>query len=80
MLCESLTLLLVERGIIHKVEATEAIEGIIELKVEAAGASESVVVSLASIGLLQNIARSVDAARAPETGARNNQPPETGAA
>ena len=66
MLCESLMLLLVEEGIIRKDQAVEAINDVIEVKQEIAGVSESVVVSVASIGLLQGVARSIDAAAGPQ--------------
>ena len=62
MLCESLMLLLVERGVIGKDQAANAIDGIIEVKREIAGKRESVVVSVASIALLQDVAQSVAAA------------------
>lgn len=65
MLCESLMLLLVERGTIGKDQATEAIDDIIEVKREIAGKRESVVVSMASIALLRNVAQSVAAASEP---------------
>jgi hypothetical protein len=65
MLCESLLLLLIEKGIIDKDQAADAIGGVIEVKKEIAGVTESVVVSLASITLLQAIARSVLAAAGP---------------
>ena len=65
MLSEGLLLLLIERGIVHRDEALATIGGIVELKREMAGQSESVVVSLASINLLKAIARSVAAATEP---------------
>ena len=65
MLCESLMLLLVEQGIVSKTQAVEAIDDIIELKREIAGARESVVVSMASIALLRDVAQSVAAAAEP---------------
>ena len=68
MLCESLALLLVENGILPKSQVVEAIDGIIEVKEEIAGVSESVVVSIVSIGLLRNIAQSIVAAAVPEPG------------
>ena len=66
MLCESLMLLLVEEGVIRKDQAVEAIDDVIEVKQEIAGVSESVVVSVASIGLLQGVSRSIDAAAGPQ--------------
>lgn len=65
MLCESLMLLLVEDGIIHKDQAAEAIDGVIEVKREIAGTHESVVVSMVSISLLRDVARSLSAATGP---------------
>ncbi|WP_157986084.1 hypothetical protein [Teichococcus vastitatis] len=65
MLCETLALLLVESGILLKEQIVDAIDGVIEVKQEVAGVSESVVVSVVSIGLLQTIARSIAAAPAP---------------
>ena len=65
MLCESLMLLLVERGVIGKDQATEAVDGIVELKHEVAGKRESVVVSVTSIALLRDVAQSVAAAAEP---------------
>ena len=65
MLVESLLLLLIENGVIQKEQATEAIDGIVEIKQEIAGKSESVVVSIASIGLLRAVSGSLRAAIAP---------------
>ena len=65
MLCESLALLLIDEGVLPKSQVIEAIDGIIEVKQEVAGVSESVVVSVASIGLLRTIARSINAASDP---------------
>ena len=62
MLCESLALLLIEQGIVRKRLVIEAITGVIEVKREIAGVSEPVVVSVASILLLQGILRSISAA------------------
>lgn len=62
MLCESLLLLLVEDGVIGKEAAIAAIETVVEVKQEIAGRTESVVVSMASIGLLRAVAQSVLAA------------------
>ena len=73
MLCESILLLLIDRGVIDKVEALDAIEGPVEVKQEIAGVSESVVVSVASINLLQTLARSVSAAVGPRHSARPDQ-------
>ncbi len=65
MLCESLMLLLIEDGVIDKHEAAEAIGNVIEVKQEIAGTRESVVVSVASIRLLQDVARSLAVAAEP---------------
>ena len=65
MLVESLLLLLVEKGVVQKDRAIEAIDGIVEIKQEIAGKSESVVVSIASIGLLRAVSSSLLAAVAP---------------
>ena len=65
MLCESLALLLIAKGILPKNQVVEAIDGIVEVKQEVAGVSESVVISVASIGLLRTIARSISAASDP---------------
>ncbi len=61
MLCESLMMLLVERGIIPKEQAVEAIEAVVEVKQEIAGTTESVVVSMTSIGLLRAVSQSLSA-------------------
>ncbi len=61
MLCESLMILLVERGIIHGTDAVEAINDVIDVKRAIAGTTESVVVSVISIGLLQGVAQSIAA-------------------
>jgi hypothetical protein len=66
MLCEGLILLLVEKGIIDKDQVADVIEGVIEVKQEIAGVSESFVVSLASIALLRAVARSISASAGPE--------------
>jgi len=62
MFCESLALLLIEGGHVSKDQVVEAIDGIVEVKQEMAGVSERIVVSIASIGLLRTLARSIDAA------------------
>ena len=69
MLCEGALLLLIEKGIINKVEAADLIEGIIDVKQEIAGVRESVVVSLVSITLLQAVARSISVAAGPDRAA-----------
>ncbi len=69
MLCESLMILLVEEGVIRKEQAIDAIDTVIEVKQEIAGTTESVVVSVASIILLQAISQSISAASPPEASA-----------
>ena len=66
MLCEGLMLLLVETGIIEKHRVADVIEGVAEVKQEIAGVREGVVVSMASIALLQAVARSISASAGPE--------------
>ena len=61
MLCESLMIILIESGLLPKEETLEAIASIVEVKQEIAGTKESVVVSVASIRLLQTIAQSLAA-------------------
>ena len=70
MLVESILLLLVEKGVIQKDPVIEAIDGIVEIKQEIAGKSESVVVSIASIGLLRAVSVSLNAAVGPARQAR----------
>lgn len=65
MLMERLLLLLVEQGVIQKEQVVEAIDGLIEVKQEIAGTTESVVVSMVSIGLLRAVSGSVSALAAP---------------
>ncbi len=65
MLCEGLALLLIERGAITREEAVDVIDGLVELKHEMALTTESPVVSVASILLLQSVARSMSAAARP---------------
>lgn len=65
MLCESLALLLIERGTITREEAVDVIDALVELKQEMASTTESPVVSVASILLLQSVARSISAAGRP---------------
>lgn len=61
MLCETLMILLIERGVVPKALTLDAITDIIDVKQEIAGTTESVVVSLASIGMLRAIAQSLSA-------------------
>ena len=65
MLCECMLLLLVEKGVLPKGRVLDAIAAVIDVKQEIAGTTESVVVSMASIGLLRAVAQSLCA-----TGAR----------
>lgn len=65
MLCESLLLMLVEESIVPRERIFDAINDVIEVKQELAGTSESVVVSMESIGLLRAVAQSVLAASEP---------------
>ena len=62
MLCESFAYLLIEQGIVSKQQVIEAIEDVVDVKMEIAGTSEPVVVAAASIVLLQDILNSVRAA------------------
>ena len=61
MLCERMLLLLVERGVLPKDDVLDAIADVINVKQEIAGTTESVVVSMTSIGLLRAIAQSLAA-------------------
>lgn len=65
MLCESVLILLVEGGTLGQDAVVDAIETVIDVKQEIAGVTESVVVSVASIGLLRGVARSISAATVP---------------
>ena len=64
MLCECMLLLLVEQGVLPKDRVMDAIGDVIDVKGEIAGTAESVVVSMASIGLLRAIAQSLGATNA----------------
>jgi hypothetical protein len=68
MLCESLMLLLVEKGVISREEAVDAIEGVIEVSRETAETNKSVVISLVPISRLQAIARSISVAMGQKRG------------
>jgi len=61
MLCECLACILVEHGLVSTGQVIDAIEGVVEIKQEIAGTSESVVGSIASIALLRAVARSLPA-------------------
>lgn len=65
MFHDGLALLLIEKSVLLKAQVVEIIRGIIEVKQKVAGVSGSVVVGVASIGLLQTIARSIAAAPLP---------------
>ena len=65
MLCESLMVLLVESGVIRKEQVIDAVDTVVEVKQEIAGTTESVVISVASIGLLRAVSQSISAARPP---------------
>ena len=58
-------LLLVERGVIDKDQAADAINDVVDVKREIAGTRESVVVCMASIALLRGVAQSIAAAGEP---------------
>ena len=62
MVCESLLLLLLERGIVRKDETIDAIDGLIDVKREIAGHRESIAVSAESVVLLKALAQSLAAA------------------
>ncbi len=59
MLCERMLLLLVEEGVLPRDRVLDAIGDVIDVKQEIAGTTESVVVSMTSIGLLRAIAQSL---------------------
>lgn len=61
MLCESLIYLLVEQGLLDGEKVAEAIEGVITIKREMAGRSETVAASRTAIGLLTTIGLSLRA-------------------
>ena len=63
MLCESLMLLLIENGVISKDRAIEAVSNVMDVKREIGGNKESVVVSVTSILLLQEVERSLIASQ-----------------
>ena len=65
MLCESLMLLLVQEKLIDKEQVLEAIDLVIDVKKGMAGKRESVVVSVESINLLRDLARSISSADDP---------------
>ena len=66
MLCESLAHLLIAQGTLGREEVIDAIDGVIEVKQEIAGTSESIVVSVASIVLLRAVSQSLSAASVPD--------------
>ena len=61
MLCECMLILMVEEGHLPKHRVLDAISDVIDVKQEIAGRTESVVVSMRSIGLLRAIAQSLAA-------------------
>ena len=61
MLCECMLILLVEEGYLPKERVLDAIADVIDVKQEMAGRTESVVVSMTSIGLLRAVAQSLSA-------------------
>ena len=61
MLCEGLMLLLIEQSVITKKDAAQAVEDIIDVKQMIAGDTESVVISMTSIGLLRAVSQSMSA-------------------
>ena len=63
MLCESLMLLLIESGVISKDRAIEAVSNVMDVKQEIGENKESVVVSVTSILLLQEVERSLIASQ-----------------
>ena len=65
MLCESLVLSLIEQGTMTKAIAVETIDNIIDVKQTIAGDTESIVVSMTSIGLLRAVSQSVSASPLP---------------
>ena len=64
MLCELMLILLVEEGHLPQERVLDAIADVVEVKQEIAGRTESVVVSMTSIGLLRAVAQSLSAATA----------------
>ncbi len=66
MLVESLLLLLIETKVILKEQMADAIDGVVQVKREMAGTTESTVVSLESIGLLRAVSNSLSAAKVAE--------------
>ena len=63
MLCESLMLLLIENDVISKDRAIEAVSNVMDVKREIGGSKESVVMSMTSILLLQEVERSLIASQ-----------------
>lgn len=61
MLCECMLILLIEEGHLPKDRVLDAIADVIDVKQEIAGRTESVVVSMTSIGLLRAVAQSLSA-------------------
>ena len=61
MLCESLLLVLIEQRVLTKESAMQAISDVIDVKHVIAGDTESIVVSMTSIGLLRAVSQSISA-------------------
>ena len=61
MLCECMLILMIEEGYLPKARLLEVIADVIDMKREIAGRTESVVVGIASIGLLRAVAQSLAA-------------------
>ena len=67
MLCESLMLALIEQEVITKTSAVQTIDNVIDVKQAIAGDTESIVVSMTSIGLLRAVSQSMSASPAPSS-------------
>ena len=61
LLCESLMITLIRNGILRQAEALEAIADVLDVKREIARSTDGVLVSIASIGLLRGVERSLAA-------------------
>ena len=65
MLCEGLMLALIEQEVIIKATAVQTIDNVIDVKQAIAGDTESIVVSMTSIGLLRAVSQSMSASPIP---------------
>ena len=65
MLCESLMLALIEQDVITRAIAVQTIDTVIDVKQAIAGDTESIVVSMTSIGLLRAVSQSMSASPVP---------------